>query len=92
LSELSARGFVESAVGADGEPDAGTVGVPLPGVELRRVEEDGSPITSYDGETARAVQVRAIAGTGVSTAAAVPTVSCGRSRAAGCHGRTRADG
>jgi malonyl-CoA/methylmalonyl-CoA synthetase len=45
-------------VRADGEPRAGTVGVPLPGVELRLVEEDGSPITSYDGETVGEIQVR----------------------------------
>ncbi|GAA2280129.1 AMP-binding protein [Streptomyces atrovirens] len=42
----------------DGEARPGTVGVPLPGVELRLVEEDGSPITSYDGETVGEIQVR----------------------------------
>ncbi|MFF1721466.1 acyl-CoA synthetase [Streptomyces sviceus] len=47
-----------TSVRADGEPRAGTVGVPLPGVELRLVEEDGSPITSYDGETVGEIQVR----------------------------------
>lgn len=46
------------SVRADGEPRAGTVGVPLPGVELRLVEEDGAPITSYDGETVGEIQVR----------------------------------
>ncbi|MGY1501152.1 acyl-CoA synthetase [Streptomyces sp. QTS52] len=45
-------------VRADGEPRAGTVGVPLPGVELRLVEEDGAPITAYDGETVGEIQVR----------------------------------
>lgn len=45
-------------VRADGEPRPGTVGVPLPGVELRLVEEDGSPVTSYDGETVGEIQVR----------------------------------
>ncbi|MGC0341000.1 acyl-CoA synthetase [Streptomyces sp. SLBN-8D4] len=45
-------------VRADGEPRAGTVGTPLPGVELRLVEEDGAPITSYDGETVGEIQVR----------------------------------
>ncbi|MFI6009146.1 acyl-CoA synthetase [Streptomyces sp. NPDC051243] len=46
------------SVRADGEARAGTVGVPLPGVELRLVEEDGTPITSYDGETVGEIQVR----------------------------------
>ncbi|MEU6353833.1 acyl-CoA synthetase [Streptomyces sp. NPDC047072] len=50
--------LMNTAVRADGEPRAGTVGVPLPGVELRLVEEDGSPITSYDGETVGEIQVR----------------------------------
>ncbi|MDT0393845.1 MULTISPECIES: acyl-CoA synthetase [Streptomyces] len=45
-------------VRADGEARPGTVGVPLPGVELRLVEEDGSPVTSYDGETVGEIQVR----------------------------------
>ncbi|WP_030218134.1 acyl-CoA synthetase [Streptomyces sp. NRRL WC-3626] len=47
-----------SGVRADGEARPGTVGVPLPGVELRLVEEDGSPVTSYDGETVGEIQVR----------------------------------
>ncbi|EFF90862.1 conserved hypothetical protein [Streptomyces sp. e14] len=46
------------SVRADGEARAGTVGVPLPGVELRLVEEDGTPITAYDGETVGEIQVR----------------------------------
>ncbi|ELP68522.1 acyl-CoA synthetase [Streptomyces turgidiscabies] len=46
------------SVRADGEPRAGTVGVPLPGVELRLVEEDGAPITAYDGESVGEIQVR----------------------------------
>ncbi|MGW1747902.1 acyl-CoA synthetase [Streptomyces sp. NPDC002092] len=46
------------SVRADGEPRAGTVGVPLPGVELRLVEEDGTAITSYDGESVGEIQVR----------------------------------
>ncbi|MFJ8080980.1 acyl-CoA synthetase [Streptomyces sp. NPDC096205] len=46
------------SVRADGEARAGTVGVPLPGVELRLVEEDGSGITAYDGETVGEIQVR----------------------------------
>ncbi|CAM5608574.1 acyl-CoA synthetase [Streptomyces canus] len=50
--------LMNTSVRADGVPHAGTVGVPLPGVELRLVEEDGSPITSYDGETVGEIQVR----------------------------------
>ncbi|MER6730804.1 acyl-CoA synthetase [Streptomyces puniciscabiei] len=46
------------SVRADGEPRAGTVGVPLPGVELRLVEEDGTPVTAYDGESVGEIQVR----------------------------------
>ncbi|MEG8275576.1 acyl-CoA synthetase [Streptomyces sp. AHA2] len=43
---------------ADGEARPGTVGVPLPGVELRLVEEDGTEITAYDGQTVGEIQVR----------------------------------
>lgn len=50
--------LMNTSVRADGEPRAGTVGVPLPGVELRLVEEDGTPITPYDGETVGEIQVR----------------------------------
>lgn len=50
--------LMNTSVRADGEPRPGTVGVPLPGVELRLVEEDGSPIASYDGETVGEIQVR----------------------------------
>ncbi|MEU9322568.1 acyl-CoA synthetase [Streptomyces canus] len=50
--------LMNTSVRADGVPRAGTVGVPLPGVELRLVEEDGSPIASYDGETVGEIQVR----------------------------------
>ncbi|MDF3147795.1 MULTISPECIES: acyl-CoA synthetase [unclassified Streptomyces] len=50
--------LMNTSVRADGEPRAGTVGVPLPGVELRLVEEDGTPITVYDGETVGEIQVR----------------------------------
>ncbi|MEU3251454.1 acyl-CoA synthetase [Streptomyces sp. NPDC006997] len=50
--------LMNTSVRADGEARAGTVGVPLPGVELRLVEEDGAPVTSYDGETVGEVQVR----------------------------------
>ncbi|MEV0171319.1 acyl-CoA synthetase [Streptomyces sp. NPDC050803] len=50
--------LMNTSVRADGERRAGTVGVPLPGVELRLVEEDGTPITAYDGETVGEIQVR----------------------------------
>ncbi|MBQ1088064.1 acyl-CoA synthetase [Streptomyces sp. B93] len=51
--------LMNTSVRADGEARAGTVGVPLPGVELRLVEEDGAtPVTSHDGETVGEVQVR----------------------------------
>ncbi|MFE9018630.1 acyl-CoA synthetase [Streptomyces sp. NPDC007808] len=50
--------LMNTSVRADGEPRAGTVGVPLPGVELRLVEEDGVPVASYDGETVGEIQVR----------------------------------
>ncbi|MDQ0990669.1 acyl-CoA synthetase [Streptomyces sp. V3I7] len=50
--------LMNTSVRADGEARAGTVGVPLPGVELRLVEEDGSPVTAYDGESVGEIQVR----------------------------------
>lgn len=50
--------LMNTSVRADGEARAGTVGVPLPGVELRLVEEDGTAIARYDGETVGEIQVR----------------------------------
>ncbi|XHM67189.1 acyl-CoA synthetase [Streptomyces nigra] len=50
--------LMNTSVRADGERRAGTVGVPLPGVELRLVEEDGTPLTAYDGESVGEIQVR----------------------------------
>lgn len=51
--------LMNTSVRADGEPRAGTVGVPLPGVELRLTEEDGvTPVEAYDGETVGEIQVR----------------------------------
>ncbi|MEV5434619.1 acyl-CoA synthetase [Streptomyces sp. NPDC052682] len=50
--------LMNTSVRADGEARPGTVGVPLPGVELRLVEEDGSPVTADDGETVGEIQVR----------------------------------
>ncbi|MFH8615615.1 acyl-CoA synthetase [Streptomyces sp. NPDC017979] len=40
------------------QPRPGSVGVPLPGVELRLVDESGAPVAAYDGETIGEVQVR----------------------------------
>ncbi|MGW0764524.1 acyl-CoA synthetase [Streptomyces sp. NPDC002676] len=50
--------LMNTSVRADGEARAGTVGVPLPGVELRLVEEDGTEITEFDGESVGEIQVR----------------------------------
>ncbi|MGV9760173.1 acyl-CoA synthetase [Streptomyces tricolor] len=50
--------LMNTSVQADGEARAGTVGVPLPGVELRLVEEDGTEIGAYDGESVGEIQVR----------------------------------
>ncbi|MFE2062465.1 acyl-CoA synthetase [Streptomyces sp. NPDC059467] len=50
--------LMNTSVRADGEARAGTVGLPLPGVELRLVEEDGTAIAGYDGETVGEIQVR----------------------------------
>lgn len=50
--------LMNTSVRADGEPRAGTVGVPLPGVELRLVEEDGTPVAALDGESVGEIQVR----------------------------------
>ncbi|GAA4806581.1 acyl-CoA synthetase [Streptomyces ziwulingensis] len=50
--------LMNTSVRADGEARAGTVGVPLPGVELRLAEEDGSQVSAYDGETVGEIQVR----------------------------------
>ncbi|MFF9150872.1 acyl-CoA synthetase [Streptomyces sp. NPDC014846] len=50
--------LMNTSVRADGEARAGTVGVPLPGVELRLVEEDGTEIAARDGESVGEIQVR----------------------------------
>ncbi|MCX5557465.1 acyl-CoA synthetase [Streptomyces sp. NBC_00038] len=61
--------LMNTSVRVDGEPRPGTVGVPLPGVGLRLVEEDGSTIAAYDtdggaptgfcdGESVGEIQVR----------------------------------
>ncbi|MFF3202131.1 acyl-CoA synthetase [Streptomyces sp. NPDC002962] len=50
--------LMNTSVRADGEARAGTVGVPLPGVELRLVDEDGAAVEAYDGESVGEIQVR----------------------------------
>ncbi|MFJ2555809.1 MULTISPECIES: acyl-CoA synthetase [unclassified Streptomyces] len=50
--------LMNTSVRADGEPRAGTVGVPLRGVELRLVDEAGAAIAAYDGESVGEIQVR----------------------------------
>ncbi|MFC9432098.1 acyl-CoA synthetase [Streptomyces sp. NPDC056987] len=50
--------LMNTSVRADGEPRAGTVGVPLHGVELRLVDESGAAIETYDGESVGEIQVR----------------------------------
>lgn len=50
--------LMNTSVRADGEARPGTVGVPLPGVRLRLVEEDGAPVAAHDGETVGEIQVR----------------------------------
>ncbi|MGV9450878.1 acyl-CoA synthetase [Streptomyces sp. NPDC003635] len=50
--------LMNTSIRADGEARPGTVGLPLPGVELRLVEEDGAPVEAYDGETVGEIQVR----------------------------------
>jgi malonyl-CoA/methylmalonyl-CoA synthetase len=47
-----------TSVRADGPPAAGTVGVPLPGVEARLVDDAGEPVTGGDGETVGEIEVR----------------------------------
>ncbi|MFI2431904.1 acyl-CoA synthetase [Streptomyces sp. NPDC018693] len=50
--------LMNTSIRADGEARPGTVGVPLPGVELRLVDEAGAAITAYDGESVGEIQVR----------------------------------
>ncbi|MDT0308710.1 acyl-CoA synthetase [Streptomyces sp. DSM 44917] len=50
--------LMNTSVRADGPPATGTVGVPLPGVELRLVDDAGKALDAADGETVGEVQVR----------------------------------
>ncbi|MGW9048020.1 acyl-CoA synthetase [Streptomyces lydicus] len=50
--------LMNTSVRADGPDAAGTVGVPLPGVYVRLVDDTGRPIEGNDGETVGEIQVR----------------------------------
>lgn len=50
--------LMNTAVRADDASAPGTVGVPLPGVQARLVDESGSTIEESDGETVGEIQVR----------------------------------
>ena len=68
LRELTGRGVVErygmtetlmnTAIHADAEPAPGTVGPPLPGVDVRLVDDDGAVLEVSDDETIGEIQVR----------------------------------
>ncbi|MFJ8943600.1 acyl-CoA synthetase [Streptomyces sp. NPDC102395] len=60
--------LMNTSVRADGEARPGTVGVPLPGVELRLVEEDGTPIGA-DGGTQTAAHGTSVGADGTRDAA-----------------------
>lgn len=50
--------LMNTSVRADGERKPGSVGVPLPGVDLRLVDDAGEVIQMRDGETVGEIQVR----------------------------------
>ncbi|MFE9248521.1 acyl-CoA synthetase [Streptomyces sp. NPDC007088] len=50
--------LMNTSVRADGEARPGTVGLPLAGVGLRLVEDDGTVIEALDGESIGEIQVR----------------------------------
>jgi len=68
LRELTGRGVVErygmtetlmnTAIHADAEPAPGTVGPPLPGIDVRLVDDDGTALEVADDETIGEIQVR----------------------------------
>jgi malonyl-CoA/methylmalonyl-CoA synthetase len=68
LQELTGRGVVErygmtetlmnTAIHAGATPAPGTVGPPLPGVDVRLVDDDGDPLDITDDETIGEIQVR----------------------------------
>jgi malonyl-CoA/methylmalonyl-CoA synthetase len=68
LEHLTGRGILErygmtetlmnTAIPADAPPAPGTVGQPLPGVELRLVDEEGQTLEAVDDETLGEIEVR----------------------------------
>jgi malonyl-CoA/methylmalonyl-CoA synthetase len=50
--------LMNTAVRFDGERRPGTVGLPLPGVDVRLVDDDGAPLDTSDDETVGEIQVR----------------------------------
>jgi malonyl-CoA/methylmalonyl-CoA synthetase len=50
--------LMNTAVRFDGERRPGTVGLPLDGVDVRLVDDDGAPIEASDDETVGEIQVR----------------------------------
>jgi malonyl-CoA/methylmalonyl-CoA synthetase len=68
LQRLTGRGVVErygltetlmnTAIRADGEPAPGTVGPPLPSVELRLVDDDGAPVDGADEQAIGEIEIR----------------------------------
>jgi malonyl-CoA/methylmalonyl-CoA synthetase len=50
--------LMNTAVRFDGERRPGTVGIPLPGIELRLVDDDGGVLDVSDDETVGEIQVR----------------------------------
>jgi malonyl-CoA/methylmalonyl-CoA synthetase len=50
--------LMNTAVRADSQPRAGYVGVPVPGVEVRLVDDDGNEMAATDDETIGEVTVR----------------------------------
>jgi malonyl-CoA/methylmalonyl-CoA synthetase len=50
--------LMNCSVRASGDRRPGAVGLPLPGVSLRLVDDAGAPLTEHDGETVGEIEVR----------------------------------
>ena len=50
--------LMNTAIRADGDRRPGTVGLPLPGVDLRLVDDHGAELDAHDDETVGEIQVR----------------------------------